>query len=70
MNITGTHINYYLICHRKRSKQPPANEVNALVSFGNMICYSQCLRAKHQTPNTKHQTPNTKHQTPNQTRML
>lgn len=26
-----------------RSKQPPLNEVNALVSFGNMLCYSQCL---------------------------
>ena len=26
-----------------RSKQPPKNEVNALVSFGNMICYSLCL---------------------------
>lgn len=33
----------------KRSKQPPANEVNALISFGNMMCYSQCLRAIHQT---------------------
>lgn len=26
-----------------RSKQPPKNEVNALVSFGNMMCYSLCL---------------------------
>lgn len=33
----------------KRSKQPPANEVNALISFGNMMCYSQCLRSIHQT---------------------
>jgi len=32
-----------------RSYQPPANEVNALISFGNMMCYSQCLRAIHQT---------------------
>jgi len=32
-----------------RSKQPPLNEINALISFGNMICYSQCLRAIHQT---------------------
>ncbi|HPR58200.1 MAG TPA: type I-B CRISPR-associated endonuclease Cas1b [Bacteroidales bacterium] len=32
-----------------RSKQPPLNEVNALISFGNMMCYSQCLRAIHQT---------------------
>lgn len=33
----------------ERSKQPPKNEVNALISFGNMMCYSQCLRAIHQT---------------------
>ena len=32
-----------------RSKQPPGNEVNALVSFGNRMCYSQCLKAIHQT---------------------
>jgi len=32
-----------------RSKQPPGNEVNALVSFTNMICYSQCIRTIHQT---------------------
>jgi len=32
-----------------RSKQPPHNELNALISFGNMMCYSQCLRAIHQT---------------------
>ena len=33
----------------ERTKQPPQNEVNALVSFGNMMCYTQCLRAIHQT---------------------
>lgn len=32
-----------------RSKRPPRNEVNALISFGNMMCYTQCLRAIHQT---------------------
>ena len=32
-----------------RTKQPPGNEINALISFGNMMCYSQCLRAIHQT---------------------
>ena len=32
-----------------RTKQPPKNEVNALISFTNMICYSQCLRAIHHT---------------------
>jgi len=32
-----------------RTMQPPLNEVNALISFGNMMCYSQCLRAIHQT---------------------
>ena len=26
-----------------RSKRPPKNEVNALVSFGNMLCYAACL---------------------------
>ena len=33
----------------ERSKQPPQNEVNALISFGNMLCYAQCLRAIYQT---------------------
>lgn len=32
-----------------RTKQPPGNEVNALISFGNMMCYSLCLRAIQQT---------------------
>lgn len=32
-----------------RTKKPPGNEINALISFGNMMCYSQCLRAIHQT---------------------
>lgn len=32
-----------------RTKQPPQNEVNALISFGNMMCYSETLRAIHQT---------------------
>lgn len=26
-----------------RSKQPPKNEVNSLISFGNMLCYTICL---------------------------
>jgi len=26
-----------------RTKQPPSNEVNALISFGNMLCYTLCL---------------------------
>lgn len=26
-----------------RSKQPPRNEVNTLISFGNMLCYTVCL---------------------------
>ncbi|WP_148373027.1 type I-B CRISPR-associated endonuclease Cas1b [Bacteroides bouchesdurhonensis] len=34
---------------RGRTKQPPQNEVNALISFGNMMCYTLCLRAIHQT---------------------
>ncbi len=32
-----------------RSKRPPLNEVNALISFGNMMCYSLCLKSIHQT---------------------
>ena len=32
-----------------RSYKPPLNEVNALISFGNMMCYSQCLKTIHQT---------------------
>lgn len=32
-----------------RTRQPPLNEVNALISFGNMMCYTFCLRAIHQT---------------------
>lgn len=26
-----------------RSKRPPKNEINALISFGNMMCYTLCL---------------------------
>ena len=26
-----------------RSRQPPQNELNALISFGNMLCYTACL---------------------------
>lgn len=36
-------------CMEGRSYRPPSNEVNSLVSFGNMMCYSQCLKAIHQT---------------------
>ncbi|MBL7827106.1 MAG: type I-B CRISPR-associated endonuclease Cas1 [Saprospiraceae bacterium] len=32
-----------------RLKQPPGNEVNALISFGNMICYTQVLDAIYHT---------------------
>ena len=32
-----------------RSKQPPENEVNALISFGNMICYTNCMNAIYHT---------------------
>ncbi|GAB4377015.1 MAG: type I-B CRISPR-associated endonuclease Cas1b [Calditrichia bacterium] len=32
-----------------RSRRPPQNEVNALISFGNMMCYSSCLRAIYHT---------------------
>ncbi len=32
-----------------RSKQPPKNEVNALISFGNMMCYVLCLKHIYHT---------------------
>jgi CRISPR-associated protein Cas1 len=32
-----------------RSKQPPRNEVNTLISFGNMMCYSLCLSQIYHT---------------------
>ncbi len=32
-----------------RSKQPPLDEINALISFGNMMCYTSCLRTIHHT---------------------
>ncbi|NJL15759.1 MAG: type I-B CRISPR-associated endonuclease Cas1 [Microscillaceae bacterium] len=32
-----------------RSRQPPTNEVNALVSFGNMLCYTLCLDQLYHT---------------------
>jgi CRISPR-associated protein Cas1 len=32
-----------------RSRQPPANEVNTLISFGNMMCYSLCLSQLYHT---------------------
>lgn len=32
-----------------RSKQPPGNELNAMISFGNMMCYSLCLKQLYHT---------------------
>lgn len=32
-----------------RSRQPPKNEVNALISFGNMLCYVLCLKCIYHT---------------------
>jgi CRISPR-associated protein Cas1 len=32
-----------------RSKQPPGNELNAMISFGNMMCYSLCLNQLYHT---------------------
>ena len=37
----GTIINDFEMGNR--SKQPPQNEVNALISFGNMMCYTVCI---------------------------
>ncbi|MCC7431812.1 type I-B CRISPR-associated endonuclease Cas1 [bacterium] len=33
----------------KRTKQPPDNPVNALISFGNSLCYAQCLNQVYHT---------------------
>jgi CRISPR-associated protein Cas1 len=58
MGIEGNIRNRYydafnLIIHDhemgNRTKQPPLNIVNSLISFGNMMCYSECLRSIHQT---------------------
>jgi CRISPR-associated protein Cas1 len=32
-----------------RTKQPPNNEINALISFGNMLCYTACLSQIYHT---------------------
>ncbi|MDW8211877.1 MAG: type I-B CRISPR-associated endonuclease Cas1b [Cytophagales bacterium] len=32
-----------------RTKQPPSNEINALISFGNMMCYTLCLDQLYHT---------------------
>lgn len=32
-----------------RTRQPPSNEINALISFGNMLCYTLCMNAIYQT---------------------
>lgn len=32
-----------------RSRQPPRNEVNTLISFGNMLCYTVCLDQLYHT---------------------
>lgn len=32
-----------------RSKRPPQNEVNALISYGNMLCYTLCLKQIYHT---------------------
>lgn len=32
-----------------RSKQPPLNEINTLISFGNMMCYALCLSQLYHT---------------------
>lgn len=32
-----------------RTKRPPLNIVNSLISFGNMMCYSECLRSIQKT---------------------
>jgi len=33
----------------RRERQPPSNELNALISFGNSLCYTVCLRQLYHT---------------------
>ncbi len=33
----------------KRERRPPSNELNALISFGNSLCYTSCLRQLYRT---------------------
>ena len=33
-----------------RTRQPPQNEINTLISFGNMMCYTLCLDQLYHTP--------------------
>jgi CRISPR-associated protein Cas1 len=47
IHIYEEDLNYFIM--NGRSKQLPRNEINALISFGNMMCYSQCIIAIHQT---------------------
>lgn len=53
-NIRQTYYNAFEIIVRDfamegRSKRPPANEVNTLISYGNMMCYSVCLSQLYHT---------------------
>ena len=34
---------------KRRTKQPPENELNALISFGNGLCYAACLNEIYRT---------------------
>ncbi|OZI05905.1 subtype I-B CRISPR-associated endonuclease Cas1 [Siphonobacter sp. BAB-5385] len=36
-------------CMEGRSKRPPQNELNAMISLGNMLCYSACLSMIYHT---------------------
>ncbi|GAB3571419.1 type I-B CRISPR-associated endonuclease Cas1b [Spirosoma luteolum] len=36
-------------CLDGRTKRPPQNELNALISFGNMLCYTACLSTIYHT---------------------
>ncbi len=58
MGIEGSIRRIYYSCFDKiiqnfemngRGKQPPSNEVNALISFGNMKCYAECKRQLYHT---------------------
>lgn len=53
-NIRSTYydaFNEIIIDHAMdgRSMRPPLNEINSLISFGNMLCYTQCLSQLYHT---------------------
>jgi len=58
MSLEGKIWNYYYSCFDKilkkfklgkRERQPPTNEINSLISFGNSLLYARCLTSIYHT---------------------